>query len=726
VSEAVFVRVLDAFPEAKGDELHELLGRLRSSDLKSEEIANIFAADTSEFSVVPGSPFAYWVGEPIRRMFREFPPLEGNVATVKQGLATADDFRFVRAWWEVRPERIGYSAEDCESGRGWIHFAKGGSYSPYYADVHLVVNWFGKGAEIKNRINAASGKPKSNVWMLRQTEEDCFFRPGLTWPLRSQKGFSVRAYPDGCVFGHKGPAVLPKSATLQLTLLGLMNTRLVLELVSAQMAFGSYEVGVIQRTPVPGDVPFGDVWQIASVFDLVRNTSVYCETIHAFRLPSLVVHVEDSADLEHISRRVESDLSEGVATLVRLTAEIERHVHSVYGFETSSTGKEFGIPESVQRSGSGATGDTDEEVESSEDSTDEDLAARVASLLMWGVGVALGRWDVRMARDGSLIPELQESFDRLPCVAPGGLVGPDGFPGTEERIASEAWLRARPNVITLPEPGSFEGPDSITAAEYPIAIAWDGILVDDPGHPRDIARKVREVLSYVYGDRAGEIEEEALEILRGDGRTPRTLRDWFRNQKATALGKNFFDFHIQRYSKSRRKAPIYWRLCSSPGRGQSQYGVWLYYHRLTDDTLWTVLNEYVRPKVELEERRLAELRAERERGGGGGVRQVEKEIEEKVELLEELEWFQRELKKVAERGYAPDLDDGVIINMAPLHELVPWKEAAKVWGELGEGEYDWSKLAMRYWPERVEAKCREDKSFAIAHDRLDLLLQDER
>ncbi|MBX6362423.1 MAG: hypothetical protein IRZ00_01035 [Gemmatimonadetes bacterium] len=351
------------------------------------------------------------------------------------------------------------------------------------------------------------------------------------------------------------------------------------------------------------------------------------------------------------------------------------------------------------------------------ESAADEVQLRVANLLMWCVGVAFGRWDIRMAHDASLIPALQGPFERLPRVAPGGLVGPDGLPATPDRIASEAWLRARPDAITLPEPGSFEGPESVTAAEYPIEVAWDGILVDDPGHPRDILAKVREVLAYVYGgtERAREIEEEALGILQAGARTPRTLRDWFRTQKATELGKTFFDFHIQRYSKSRRKAPIYWRLTSNPGRGQADYSVWLYYHRLTGDTLWQVLTRYVGPKRELEARRLEDLRRSRESAGGGERSRIEKEIEGKLQLLEELDWFEARLRALAERGYAPDLDDGVIINLAPLHELVPWKEPEQVWKKLEKGDYDWARLAMKYWPDRVREKCREDRSLAIAH-----------
>ena len=49
-----------------------------------------------------------------------------------------------------------------------------------------------------------------------------------------------------------------------------------------------------------------------------------------------------------------------------------------------------------------------------------------------------------------------------------------------------------------------------------------------------------------------------------------------------------------------------------------------------------------------------------------------------------------------------------------------WKEPGKFWQELEEGKYDWSYTAMRYWPDRVLEKCRKNKSYAIAHGRMDL------
>ena len=103
-------------------------------------------------------------------------------------------------------------------------------------------------------------------------------------------------------------------------------------------------------------------------------------------------------------------------------------------------------------------------------------------------------------------------------------------------------------------------------------------LVDDPGHPLDIEARVHQVLQIIWQDRWAAIEREACEILG-----VRTLRDYFRKPA------NFFADHLKRYSKSRRKAPIYWPLQTPSG----SYTLWLYYHRLNDQTLYTCVNDFV-------------------------------------------------------------------------------------------------------------------------------------
>ena len=218
----------------------------------------------------------------------------------------------------------------------------------------------------------------------------------------------------------------------------------------------------------------------------------------------------------------------------------------------------------------------------------------------------------------------------------------------------------------------------------PLRIDQDGILVDDPDHPDDIVRRVREVLELLWQDRAEAIEREACEILG-----VRELRDYFRRP-----GKGgFWDDHVSRYSKSRRKAPIYWLLQSS----KKNYALWIYYHRFDKDMLFKALLNYVEPKIRLEESRLEPLRAQRTAAGtsGKGVKKLEKEIDRQEEFISELRDFEEKLRRVANLHLDPDLNDGVVLNIAPLWELVPWKEAKKYWEELRDGKYEWSSIGKQ-------------------------------
>ena len=99
----------------------------------------------------------------------------------------------------------------------------------------------------------------------------------------------------------------------------------------------------------------------------------------------------------------------------------------------------------------------------------------------------------------------------------------------------------------------------------------------------------------------------------------------------------------------------------------------------------------------------------------GDFRFVRARWEEAISVLGEIESFEGELQMVAGCGWVPELDDGVVINLAPLHAVVPWQEPENVWTKLERGDYDWAHLALRYWPERVREKCQTDKSLAIAH-----------
>lgn len=619
-----------------------------------------FEVETEAFGQVPRSPFAYWVSDRVRALFSELPAFESQGRTAKQGLATADDFRFVRLWTEVGPE---------ETRRRWYAFTKGGRFSPYYADVHLVVDWNHEGEMLCSFAGSVIRNP------------EYYYRPGLSWPLRGIR-FSAQAVPAGCVFSVAGKMAFGDATELP-WLHGLFNSKAFDTLISffaGKIGGVQYEVGLIQNIPIPKI----DGVSKNAIEEIARSSwLVYCsldsrtEISHAFLLPALLQM--EGASLDTCTTNWFAHVSQSEADLTTIRGKMDDLCFDLYGIDGTDRQR-------IEKGLAGATPDSDDEDADTEDAdtedaetTDRDAAPLVASLLSWTVGIAFGRFDLRLATGERPTPPQPEPFDPLPVCSPGMLTGKDGLP------------------VDAPPQG------------YPIDFPRDGILVDDPGAPRDLVTACRRVFDPIFDDPADRWDE-AADIL-GDRATG--LRSW--------LAQQLFEQHVKRYSKSRRKAPIYWQLATP----SASYSVWLYYHRFTRDTMFRVLNDHVTPKLQHEERKLNSLRQEAGLSPSSAQR---RDIDNQDSLVGELRAMRDEVARLAPL-WNPNLNDGVILNFAPLWRLVPqhktWqKECKSAWDKLCNGEYDWAHLAMHLWPERVVPKCAKDRSLAIAHGLEDVFWQE--
>ena len=172
----------------------------------------------------------------------------------------------------------------------------------------------------------------------------------------------------------------------------------------------------------------------------------------------------------------------------------------------------------------------------------------------------------------------------------------------------------------------------------------------------------------------------------------------------------FFEHHYSRYSPNRREAPIYWPIATK----SNKYIAWLYYPALNENTLFSVVNELVDPKIKKIAKEVEVL----------DMKGSAKELNDQKEFLAELEDFKEEILRVAQLPYKPNQHDGVLITAAPLHNLfrhTKWKKSTKdCWKKLEKGEYDWAHLAYSIWPDRVKNKCVKDLSMAIAHGLEDI------
>ena len=596
------------------------------------------------FENLPNNAFAYWLPRRIMELYARDQPIEGNAAHVRVGLQTSDDFRFVRLSWEV--DRMDISRNN------WVTFAKGGEFSPYYDDIHLVVDWANNGRNLKGFVDI-DGKLVS---VIRNSQ--WYFKPGLTFPWRTSLGFAPRVLMSNCIFAAQGSAILPlnenieKSKELLLKLLGVLNSRAYQVMVSIGVgaiedAAKSYQVGLIQSLPWPYEFENSLSNKIEhfvlKAINYRRSLDIYDETSRLFIVPS--------------NRGLGYEKARTQKVIDNYQSEIDSLVEELLGID---------LCQMVPKSNSNELTPYTDHYQNvlSESIIDTDF-------LKYFFGCIFGRWDIRFATGEKERPELPEPFAPLFVCPPGMLQNDQGLPANQQDL-----------------------PDY-----YPLRISWSGILVDDEGQPEDIVAWIREAIEVIWKGKVGDIEHEFCEILRIN-----SLRDYFRKPS------NFFAEHLKGYSKSRRQAPIYWPLTTSSG----SYTIWLYYHRLTDQTLYRCVNDYVEPKLKQLMESTRQLRQM-----NGRSRLEEKEFEELLNLEQELQEYRDELLRVA-AFWKPDLNDGVQITAAPLWKLFrlpKWRSTLKdTWEKLEKGDYDWAHLALSIWPERVKKKCMNDKSLAIAHD----------
>jgi hypothetical protein len=278
----LFIRLLDA--ENKAAAMAAAVATVR----KGCAHPRVFEVNPESFAQVPGSPFAYWVSEAVRRFFTDLPAFEGEGRTAKLGGSTKNDFRFLRVWWEIGST---YNLAK------WFPFAKGGAYSPFHADIHLLISWENNAREIEAELLLKFPYlGKSADFVLHRNHP--YFRPGLTWPRRTSSGLSMRVMPKNCIFADKGPAAFVQDDDPEnlLALLAITNSTAFkylvgLQLAAADAAARSYEVGVIQRTPLP-EIPDATHQQLAQkarrAWSIQRQLDTTNETSHAFVLPALL------------------------------------------------------------------------------------------------------------------------------------------------------------------------------------------------------------------------------------------------------------------------------------------------------------------------------------------------------------------------------------------------------------------------------------------------------
>jgi hypothetical protein len=593
-------------------------------------------------------------------------PNLGEIGSPKHGRYTGDNSRFLRFWWEVRKHRIKFGAH---SGVEVNNTAC--PWVPYMKGG-TYRKWYGNQDFVTLWLN--DGMEQKAFPRSGERNPDYYFREGLTWTDLGSKGFTVRLNPGGFLFDVSGPCAFPERPEDFSIVLGALNSPVTNFLLNILNPTIHFQIGDLARLPMPRRQSQKiQVWTRQAV-QLQFANLIGDEVIFDFIAPP-----RWDTGLE--------DLTAVQVYLANLERQIDDEVYRLYGISDEDR---LAIERELA-GGSLAEGDKEQDATTEAPITQRELAVRWAS---HAVGVAMGRF--RPGAPG----ELGSAVFRREDFAVGSLPAPDvaefdRLVGPAERFA-----------YVDEQGGRHLFPAQVEEQLRALALP-EGVAVLDRGHSHDLAQRVSEALRLMWGD------EGLAEISDSLGSDLRRF-----------LAQDFWPkWHFKWY----RYRPIYW-LLQSPGGG---YSLYLYHERVTRDTLFAVQRSpYLEARRRGVELALGDKYEKLKQAQGRQKRELQKAIEGAEHLLQDLETFAQRLKRITDQGYEPNLDDGVLLNLAPLHTVVPWPRRAKyegrrmneleaTWHKLEAGEYDWAHLALRHWPERVQEKCQGDKSLAIAHKHVE-------
>ena len=580
----------------------------------------VFQYKQGDFDAISGNPWVYWIATDIRNVFTSLPNLVA-IAPPRQGLATADNFRFLKYWWEIGANKIAFdcvSREESESRpERWYPYMKGGSFKRWYGNQEYIINYGQNGYELKAWADPLYG---NSGWSRIIKSTDYYFRKAVTWSDLTSGRFSARLSPGGFVFDVKGSSAFPDDIPLTLALLNSSFAHFALNLLNPTISF---QVGDLKRLPIPKTSSKKIKNLVEKTVSLAKVDSDENEITYDFVTPpSFSMGIGDVETRHQEIKAIEQEIDEDTFRLYGISNKDRAAIETELAVSSSTESKN----------------DNDNPF------TRDELACKWIS---YTVGIVLGRFE----------PGVQ------------GALGRGDFP--EE-----------------------------TARQLRDMADSDGVMVLDEGHSDDLSVKVFQALQSMLG------EDAAVEVISEgtsrSGNPESDLRYYFE--------RKYFKEHIKQY----RKRPVYW-LLQSP---RKKYGIWLFHERLTKDTLYLIRgDQYVASKFNLLESNLTELRNLHEGAEGRERRSIEKQIAAQEDILEDVRAFSSKIDEILERGYTPHIDDGVLINMAPLWELIPsWQaDPKKCWQALEQGDYDWAHQAMDHWPERVKEECLENRSYVIAH-----------
>ncbi len=610
----------------KNEGIYIRLVDYNNAELKEQEFYNknnYFQAKQKDFEKIPGSPIAYWVSDKIREIFEKNQKL-GEVGEAKQGLATADNNRFLRLWNEVNCNKIGYnmsnSEEALESKKKWFPYNKGGEFRKWYGNQEYLVNWENDGYEIKNFKNAVIRNPSY------------YFKESISWTDITSSGNSFRYYPKGFLYDVTGMSYFIDESK-QKNLLGILNNKLIYIITKILNPTLHLQIGDLVKVPyfIIKNEKFNILVQqnisISKEEWDSRETSWDFEKLFLIDSKNLKTAYENYCNHWRDNfvqlHKNEEELNRLFIEIYELQDEMDEKVAfediTILKKEANIIQIDNSIPKEFSTESEKYLYDRGVSLEFNKDEL-------VKQFLSYAVGCIMGRYSINKSR---LI--IVNSDDILELSENKFIVK-----GSDGEIRQEIESKFLPDEFGI----------------IPIT--------DEKDFSNDIVEKVKEFIKFVYGKESLKDNLNFIAEALGN-KDNKSSEEIIR----TYFIKDFYSDHLQRY----QKRPIYWLMNSGK---KNAFSCLFYMHRYEPLTVARVRADYLIPYQEMLEnkRKFIERQLSDEGITAKEKKNIEKQLKELDTLLKELREYANEVKHIAEQKIPLDLDDGVNVNYEKLGAIL--------------------------------------------------------
>lgn len=562
------------------------------------------------FNKIPGSPIGYWVSPKVQEVFTSNLALS-EVVKPLTGLQTSDNARFLRHWFEVSHDRIGFghpnAASAARSEKKWFPYNKGGSFRKWYGNQSLLINWEKEGKEIKSIKGPVLRNP------------NYYFKKSISWSLTSSVGCGFRFNPHAALFDVNGMSLFPENENDFFYLLGTLNTapyKLFGYIINPTLALQCGDVG---RFPTP----FIKSLKLKQITECIAKTNYTLsrldwdahETSWDFQFNELV-----SFDREQYMD-IMSDYAELNNLLVEVAPPHLDNLESRYELYKTKWETNFrrlhANEEELNRQFIDIYGLQDE--------LTPDVPLNEITILQQG--------EVKIV-DGTLQFQADVVIKQLISYAIGCWMG-------RYRLDKPGLYIAHPNAKE----------EEIVTYPY----RDETLTIDDDG--------IIPILPYEcpFEDNLQNRIADFVRIAFGNDSLAENL-----NFVEQALGCTIEKYLDKEYWKDHKKMyqnrPIYWLWSSKKGA----FRCISYMHRMDAYTAERVRSKYLLPYIEYLNNKIADLESRAAQLSVGESRKLDALRKAHTECVE----YHERLQVIAEQAIAFDLDDGVVVNYAKFGDVL--------------------------------------------------------